>query len=322
MSVLESDPTYFDASKSVAELEDDEDDFMVELFSHDRRVVRPLHSNPRQDDEHDSSFISIRAEFKTKLPVPLKLKSQHWEVCVAKACFRNLRSAVYRLKFHDSKKHVVSTVAFPRRPYYNPYELYEEIALLTHKDDLRVKVAYSTQAQQVTGGLFADFNPPGQSVPSAKWKQSCLDGPHMDNFPVGWHGYELTDPSVLWEHLLGLWNKFGINSTWHWIMNNATAMSYIDAVDPFSNFFFWDLTNEAFKGYAFPSGESLQGGWPRQTNPTYWLRDGTPVTIGTNAQGKRIVHLRARYNVPTFHYMVVSDEFASLLNVDEMHDIN
>ena len=74
-------PTYFNPSRDVASLEDDDEDFLVELFSHDQRVSRPKHFKLEEDDETKQQFISIRAEFQTTLPVPLKLKSQHWEVC-------------------------------------------------------------------------------------------------------------------------------------------------------------------------------------------------------------------------------------------------
>ena len=65
------DDEFFDASRKVVELDGDDDEFSVELFSHDERVQKPsLPSLPDLEADDPRQFRSMRAAFRTTLPTP------------------------------------------------------------------------------------------------------------------------------------------------------------------------------------------------------------------------------------------------------------
>ena len=115
------DDEFFDASRKVVELDGDDDEFSVELFSHDERVQKPsLPSLPDLEADDPRQVRSMRAAFRTTLPIPLKLQGP-WQVRVARTCFRNARSCAYRLRFLDQRGVLVYEHELRRAHYETLY---------------------------------------------------------------------------------------------------------------------------------------------------------------------------------------------------------
>ena len=220
---------------------------------------------------------------------------------------------MYKVHFEDSTGHVAQELLLPRHPYVNPYELYEELAKLSHTLDYQHNLYFSTDHQtRITGGMLANKTAFGNF-----WLQRCLDGPHMVPFDQDMYGKEFVNPAVLCEYVFKLWHAPNIISTWEWKVNKIRINAILNRDYDWPNMFFWSLTDEALREYTPLPGERVENGLPRSTAPTYWHRDGTPVSFGTNAQGRRYVNFRKRYsaNIPTYFYMVIPDSLADLMSV-------